>query len=103
MKLTPGSNSLEGVLTLTPYFDTVGAMGKSAMDVALACDALLTEKTVPSLASFAESADFREMTIGFVDIERWRLPLEAQNPDPEYYEQTVCRWCDNDTHPYPHC
>lgn len=90
LKLTPGSTSLRGVLALTPYFDTVGAMGKSAVDVALACDALLARRETPSLASLAASADLSGMTIGFLDIEKWRLPAEAQNPDPTYYEKTVC-------------
>lgn len=90
LKLTPGSTSLRGVLALTPYFDTIGAMGKSALGVALACDALLARKETPTLASMAATANLSEMTIGFLDIERWRLPAEAQNPDPDYYEETVC-------------
>ncbi|KAH8779991.1 amidase signature domain-containing protein [Diaporthe sp. PMI_573] len=90
LKLTPGSTSLRGVLSLTPFFDTVGAMGKSALDVALACDALSGRKeTTPSLASQVASANLSEMAIGFLDIEKWRLPAEAQNSDPAYYAETA--------------
>jgi hypothetical protein len=36
------------------------------------------------------SANLSEMAIGFLDIEKWRLPAEAQNSDPAYYAETVC-------------
>ena len=67
-------------------FDTVGAMGKSARDVALICDTLLAES---SLAVAASSVKVQEISVGFVDIEKWRLPAHTQLQDPEYFQQTV--------------
>ncbi|KAM5347848.1 hypothetical protein ACJ41O_007672 [Fusarium nematophilum] len=89
LKLTPGSIPLDGIMEVTACFDTVGAMGKSALDVALACDAISTLENVPSLASFASSVKLDDVSVGFVDIERWRLPAHTQNQDPKYFEQTA--------------
>ncbi|KAI9148400.1 Calcium-transporting ATPase [Paramyrothecium foliicola] len=89
LKLTPGSNSLQGILALTSHFETIGAIGKSALDVALACDALANMDEVPTLASAALSSKPDDLSVGFVDIEQWRLPEGVQNQDPEYYKQTA--------------
>lgn len=56
------------------------------MDVALICDTLLAGS---SLAVAASSAKVQEISVGFVDIEKWRLPAHTQRQDPEYFQQTV--------------
>lgn len=74
---------------MTACFDTVGPMGKSALDVALAADALLSHGDGPILASIASSVKLTEVSVGFVDIEKRRLPAGKQVDDPKYVEQTV--------------
>jgi len=76
-------------MEVTSCFDTVGAMGKSALDVALTCDALLEPNSTPKLESVASRVDLADVSVGFVDIEKWRLPRHTQTGDPKYYEQTV--------------
>lgn len=89
LKLTPGSVPLAGIMEVTACFDTVGAFGKSALDVALVCDAIPTSKDSSNLASFASSVNLKDISVGFVDIEEWRLPAHTQVGDPKYFEQTV--------------
>lgn len=80
---------MTGVMELTACFDTLGAFGKSALDVALTCDALLASHTGTSLASSVSSMKLEDVSVGFVDIEKWRLPAGTQVDDPKYFEQTV--------------
>ncbi|EEU40698.1 uncharacterized protein NECHADRAFT_76112 [Fusarium vanettenii 77-13-4] len=89
LKLTPGSIPMTGVMELTACFDTLGAFGKSALDVALACDALLASHSGTSLASSVSSMKLEDVSVGFVDIEKWRLPAGTQVDDPKYFEQTA--------------
>ncbi|KAJ4226433.1 hypothetical protein NW759_005020 [Fusarium solani] len=89
LKLTPGSIPMTGVMELTTCFDTLGAFGKSALDVALACDALLASHSGTSLASSVSSMRLEDVSVGFVDIEKWRLPAGTQVDDPKYFEQTA--------------
>lgn len=89
LKLTPGSVQLDGVLHLTREFDTISAMGKTALDVALATDALRAVKSEPDLVSVVCSAKAQNLCVGFLDIEQWRLPADFQVQDPEYFKQTV--------------
>ncbi|KAJ9137774.1 Amidase signature domain [Coniochaeta hoffmannii] len=89
LKLTQGSVPLGGIMEVTSCFDTVGAMGKSALDVALTCDALLEPNSTPKLESVASRVDLADVSVGFVDIEKWRLPRHTQTGDPKYYEQTA--------------
>ena len=80
---------MKGIFHLTASFDTVGAIGKTALDVALACDALLPTKEGVALGSIAASAELGDICVGFLDIEKWRLPAHTQADDPRYFEQTV--------------
>lgn len=89
LKLTPGSVPLTGIMEVTACFDTVGGMGKTPLDVALTSDALLGSAEGASLASVASSVEFGRVSVGFVDIEKWRLPAGTQEDDPEYLQQTV--------------
>ncbi|KAM4063679.1 amidase [Hirsutella rhossiliensis] len=87
LKLTPGSVPLTGIMEVTACFDTVGGMGKTPLDVALTSDALLGPAEGASLASVASSVDFGDVSVGFVDIEKWRLPAGTQEDDPEYLQE----------------
>ncbi|KAL6353553.1 hypothetical protein LRP88_14049 [Fusarium phalaenopsidis] len=89
LKLTPSSIPMTGVMELTACFDTPGAFGKSALDVALACDALLASHSGTSLASSVSSMRLEDVSVAFVDIEKWRLPAGTQVDDPKYFEQTA--------------
>ncbi|KAF4513450.1 hypothetical protein G6O67_000720 [Ophiocordyceps sinensis] len=89
LKLTPGSVPLTGIMEVTACFDTVGGMGKTPLDVALTSDALLGSAEGASLASVASSVEFGRVSVGFVDIEKWRLPAGTQEDDPEYLQQTA--------------
>jgi amidase len=89
LKLTQGSVPLDGIMEVTACFDTVGAMGKSALNVALTCDALSPKRNAPGLASIASSVNLSDVSVGFVDIEKWSLPKHTQVNDPKYYGQTV--------------
>ncbi|RMJ11706.1 hypothetical protein CDV36_008675 [Fusarium kuroshium] len=87
LKLTPGSVPMEGILQLTASLDTVSTFGKTALDVALACDALATSSEGPTLASFVSSMEFEDVSVGFVDLKKWRLPAHIQKFGPKYFEQ----------------
>ncbi|KAI1326312.1 amidase signature domain-containing protein [Xylariaceae sp. FL0255] len=94
LKLTPSSTSLNGLFHSTLSFDTVGAVGKTSLDAALACDALLSnEKSdVPPLASVARLAKPHDLPVGFVYIEKWRLPSQKQTQDQVSLEQSLKRY-----------
>lgn len=77
---------MKSVFSLTASFDTIGAMGKSALDVALICDTLLDKS---SLAAAARTVKVQDLCVGFVDIEKGRLPKHTQPQDPKYFQQTV--------------
>ncbi|KAH6995912.1 amidase signature domain-containing protein [Ilyonectria sp. MPI-CAGE-AT-0026] len=92
LKLTPGSVPLAGIMEVNAFFDTVGAFGKSALDVALVCDAFSVTKDGSNLTSFASSVNLKDVSVGFVDIEKWRLPAHTQVGDPKYFEQTATEY-----------
>lgn len=85
---------MEGVWQISASYDTAGAMTKTVLDLAHVSDILLktTEKRVTgqseSLVDYIRN-NWQGMSVGFVDIERWRLPLEVRDPVSGYIEQTV--------------
>lgn len=86
-------------MQLTANLDTLGTFGKTALDVALGCDALATSDQGPTLASFVSSMKLEDVSVGFVDIETWRLPTRTRNHDPKYLEQTVSAFIDASSSP----
>jgi amidase len=90
LKLTPGTVSMEGAWQVAASFDTAGGMAKSAMDLAMLSDVLLQQAnpTRPSLVD-AMQESWEGFSVGFVDIELWRLPPEARGDVPGYNEQSV--------------
>lgn len=90
---------MQGIFHLTRSFDTIGAMAKAPIDVAMICDILVSRGEVaaaaaaatagPTLAEAATMAKSEELGVGFLDIEKWRLPKTHQDASPEYLAQTV--------------
>ena len=90
LKLTPGAVSMEGVWQVAASFDTAGGMAKSPLDLAVLSDILL-QQTNPDRPSLVEAIQNGSdgISVGFVDIELWRLPPEARGDVPGYNEQSV--------------
>ncbi|KAF2657867.1 amidase signature enzyme [Lophiostoma macrostomum CBS 122681] len=95
LKLTTGSVSMEGVWQVAASFDTAGGMAKSVLDLALLSDVLLRQ-TSPGRKSLvnAMQKDWNGISVGFVDINLWRLPPEVRDPVPGYDEQCVLDYDD---------
>lgn len=89
-KLTPGSVSMQGVWQVAASFDTAGGMAKTTLDLALFSDVLLQQAN-PSRTSLvrAMQENWDVISVGFVDIELWRLPSEARGDVSGYNEQSV--------------
>jgi amidase len=87
MKLTPASVSMEGVWQVAALFDTAGGTAESVRDLAVLSDVLLQQMDParPSLVD-AMREDWEGLSVGFVDIELWRLPAEVRGG---YNEHTV--------------
>ncbi|OAG19567.1 amidase signature enzyme [Alternaria alternata] len=90
LKLTPGAVSMEGVWQVAASFDTAGGMAKSPLDLAVLSDILL-QQTNPDRPSLVEAIQNGSdgISVGFVDIELWRLPPEARGDVPGYNEQSA--------------
>ncbi|PVH86312.1 amidase signature enzyme [Cadophora sp. DSE1049] len=86
LKLTPGSVSMEGVWEVARSYDTAGAMAKNVIDLVHVSDIL--RHTIgdckPSLTENIQNT-WRGLSVGFVNIEKWRLPLDTEDPLPEYF------------------
>lgn len=81
---------MKGAWQVARSFDTAGAMAKSVLDLAQISDVLLHPITgMRSALTDAIKEEWQGMTVGFVDIEKWRLPPDAQHYSKEYNEQTV--------------
>jgi len=83
LKPTVGATDLEGTFAVSEDFDSLGAMAKSASDLAILTEMLLNEKARTELPSdgylsFMQT-DFEGLKIGFVDPEEWHWP-EALQP-----------------------
>ncbi|KAF2105614.1 amidase signature domain-containing protein [Lophiotrema nucula] len=90
LKLTNGSVNMEGAWQVAASFDTAGGMAKSALDLALLSNVLLRQKE-PNRLSLVEALQegWEGISVGFVDIELWRLPLDARGHVPGYNEQSA--------------
>jgi hypothetical protein len=78
LELTPGSVSMEGVWQMAASFDTARGMVVTTLDLALFSDVSLQQADAarPSLLD-AVQGNSERVSVGFVDIEIWRLPLEV--------------------------
>ena len=90
LKLTPGAVRMEGVWQVSAAFDTAGGMAKSTRDLAMLSDLLLQQANPsrPSLVN-AMQENWKGISVGFVDVELWRLPQEARGHVAGYNEQSV--------------
>jgi amidase len=90
LKLTPGAVSMEGAWQVAASFDAASGMAKSAMDIALLSDVLLQQDnpTRPSLVTAVQKA-WEYLSVGFVNIEEWRVPPGVRDEVPGYNEQSV--------------
>jgi amidase len=82
---------MNGIYRISTNFDSIGAMGKSALDVALVSDILLSKKEQSRKLADSATKDQagKGLSIAFVDIEKWRFPEDLRKFVPGYMEQTV--------------
>jgi hypothetical protein len=81
---------MEGAWQVAASFDAAGGMAKSPLDLAMLSDVLLQSRdsSRPSLAHAVQET-WNGISVGFVDIEVWCLPVEVHGDVPGYKEQTV--------------
>ena len=94
LKPTIGASELEGVFTVSDDFDSLGAMAKSTLDLALMTELVLTAEARSKLPgdgylSFFRT-DFDGMRIGFADQRTWNWPDNLQPQYGNSREQLVC-------------
>ncbi|KAF2823653.1 amidase signature enzyme [Ophiobolus disseminans] len=92
LKLTPGAVSMEGVWQVAAAFDAARGIAKSVLDLALLGDLLLQQQnpTRPSLLSAIQDTG-DGLSVGFVEINPWRLPAHLHEIVPGCNEQSVTR------------
>lgn len=93
LKPTIGSTELGGVFTVSPGFDSLGAMAKSTTDLAIMTEMVLNPEArakIPSdgYVSFMKNS-FAGLNVGFVDPEVWRWPENVQPQHQNSAEQMV--------------
>ncbi|KAH0266522.1 hypothetical protein KCU91_g10694, partial [Aureobasidium melanogenum] len=85
IKTTPGSIPLDGTWLGSSTFDNICPMAKSVGDLAAATEVLLTEAARKALPADGFSSsfvkNFHNMTLGFVNPTKWRLPDSLFAPD----------------------
>lgn len=81
---------MEGVWEVARPYDTAGAMAKNVIDLVHVSDILrrTMDDCKPSLTENIQNT-WQGLSVGFVDIEKWRLPLDTKDPLPGYDEQSV--------------
>lgn len=93
MKPTREHGTAEGCWRVSTSLDTVGAMARSARDVAATTEILLPpaarERLPPSGYSSFLTQSFVGLKIGFVDPTEWRFPPDLWVPSDEAKEQHV--------------
>ena len=92
-KPTIGSTELGGIFAVSEDFDAVGAMAKSTLDLAVLSELLLNPQARSQLPpdgylSFLKK-DFRGLSIGFVDPEKWQWPEVLQRQEGNSLQQLV--------------
>ncbi|KAJ5710648.1 hypothetical protein N7488_004804 [Penicillium malachiteum] len=91
LKLTVGSASGEGIISISSTFDSLGGMGKTVKDVALLTDVLLNpeprKKFPPKGLSEFLVNNWKDIKVGFVDASYWQLPPGLFVSDDEYKAQ----------------
>ncbi|KAL8792660.1 MAG: hypothetical protein Q9195_004720 [Heterodermia aff. obscurata] len=92
LKLTPGSTSPNGIFRVTETFVSIGAMSQTVEDIAILSDILRESPQTSSLEVHSLRDElgkkWDDISIGFVDIEEWRLMEKDKDFDAKYNAQT---------------
>lgn len=93
LKLTPGSTSSKGVFRVTDVFDSIGAMSKNVEDIAILSEILQESRPAQShkKSPLTEQLEknWHDFSIGFVDINEWRLLEKEADKNEQYDRQSV--------------
>ncbi len=97
LKLTVGNFAPDGIFRLTKSLDSIGGMAKCSSDLAILTRMLIstaqTDIDTANIGSIdleaVRAKQFKELAVGFVDPEVWRLPSFLLDPTDEYKKQTV--------------
>lgn len=90
---------MSGIWPVSVYFDAVGGMAKSVIDLATITDSLLESKARESFQSESRelveclSKTFRGLRIGFLDPRVWHYPPELVEKIEEVDRQIVSDFC----------
>jgi amidase len=92
IKPTVGEVSQDGIVPVSPNFDSAGPMAKTPYDIAVVLDAIL-ESTSPSRngKSFtaALQGSFQDLRVGTLDPQKWRLSEQWLPSQQEGTDQIV--------------
>lgn len=87
VKPTHGIVPVEGAWQLSPSFDVIGPMAKSAGDLANLLDVIVEDDSSHYPSFLTES--FANLKLGFVDPNIWRFPDSYSHPIDGVREQMV--------------
>jgi Asp-tRNA(Asn)/Glu-tRNA(Gln) amidotransferase A subunit family amidase len=86
MKPTAGTTPMDGVMVISDYFDTLGAMAKTVSDLVILVQYLQDQET----DHISVQKDWSGLRLGVVDPEKWFLPPSLVKPIEEVHKQIVC-------------
>ena len=93
LRPTIGSTELRGVFAVSEDFDSIGGMAKSALDLALLTERVLTPEARAKLPADGYlpflKRDFKGLRVGFVKPEKWRWPENTQRQYRNSLKQMV--------------
>lgn len=99
LKPTAGTVPREGAWTLSTALGSIGAMTKSAKDLAIMTAIIQSDEVRKKLPATGYTSfltkTFKGLKIGFVDPSIWHFPAESCPPIASVTEQLVC--CTNHT------
>lgn len=92
LKVSVGSSSCQGVISISSTIDSLGGMAETVKDVAHLTDALLNANVRAGfpggLVKFLTDS-WKGIRVGVVDASLWQLPPQLLVSDDEYKEQMV--------------
>lgn len=92
LKVSVGSSSSQGVISISSTFDSLGGMANTVKEVAHLIDALLNENIRAGFPGGLEkflTDSWKGIRVGVVDASLWPLPPQLLVSDEEYKEQMV--------------
>ncbi|KGO70257.1 Amidase [Penicillium italicum] len=84
LKCTPQTISSSGILLITPTFESIGGMAKTAADLADLIAVILEASNIPRNLPETLLTTWDNLTLGFVDPTKWQLPKELLTSDEDY-------------------